>query len=134
MCASMAGGGCGVLRQQLADARRAVEQLATAIGAAFIERVGAIGAEGILQRADERAALISGQINAAAFAIGAHLEHVEEIAWRRCGGKWRPPITPAWYARRSTSVFRHQGVGITFARKVLTWLRYAASVRPQMSA
>lgn len=120
MCASMAGGGCGVLRQQLADARRAVEQLATAIGAAFIERVGAIGAKGVLQRADERAALISGQINAAAFAIGAHFQHVEEIAPRRCGGKWRPPITQAWYARRSTSVFRHQGVGITFARKVLT--------------
>ena len=78
-----------MLLQCLADARGAIEQLAAAIGAALIERVRAIGAEGILQRTDERATLVGGQIDAAAFAIGAHLEHGGEIAMRVCGGKWR---------------------------------------------
>lgn len=82
-----AGGGGGMLLQCLADARGAIEQLAAALGAALIERVGAIGAEGVLQRTDKRAALVGGQIDAAAFAIGAHLEHGSEIAMRGCGGK-----------------------------------------------
>lgn len=77
-----------MLLQCPADARGAIEQLAAAIGAALIERVGAIGAEGVLQRTDKRAALVGGQVDAAAFAIGAHLEHGGEIATRGCGGKW----------------------------------------------
>ena len=89
MRAGVAGGGGGVLYQQPADTRRTVEQLATAIRTAFIERVGAIGAEGILQRTDERATLVGGQIDAAAFAVGAHLEHGGEIATGVRGGKWR---------------------------------------------
>ncbi len=75
--------------QRIVDPRGAIEQLATTIGTALVERIGAIGAEGVLQRTDERAALVSGQINAAAFAIGAHLEHGGEIATRGCEGKWR---------------------------------------------
>jgi len=81
--------------QRLVDARGAIEQLAAAIGAALIERVGAIGAEGILQRADERAALVGGQVDAAAFAIGAHVEHRGEIATWGCGGKWVSAAEPA---------------------------------------
>jgi len=85
----VAGGGSRMLLQCRADARGAIEQLTAAIVAAFIDRVGAIGAEGIFQRADERAALVGGQVDAAAFAIGAHLEHRGQIATRGCGGKWR---------------------------------------------
>lgn len=87
MRAGVACGGGRVLYQQPADTRRTVEQLATAIRTAFIERISAIGAEGILHRADERAALVGGQIDAAAFAIGAHLEHEGEIATGGRGGK-----------------------------------------------
>jgi len=77
-----------MLLQCRADARGAIEQLTAAIGAALIERVRAIGTEGVLQRTDKRTALVGGQINAAAFAIGAHLEHRGEIAMRGCRGKW----------------------------------------------
>jgi hypothetical protein len=85
----VAGGRGRVLCQRIADPRGTIEQLAAAIGTALVERVGAIGAEGVLQRTDKRAALVSRQINAAAFAIGAHVEHGGEIATRGFGGKWR---------------------------------------------
>jgi len=88
MRAMVTRGGGGMPRQRLVDARGAIEQLAAAFGAALVERVGAIGAEGIFQRADERAALVGGQVDAAAFAIGAHVEHGGEIATWGCGGKW----------------------------------------------
>ncbi|AJP70856.1 hypothetical protein TS85_02020 [Sphingomonas hengshuiensis] len=54
---------------------RAVEQFAAAIGAAFVQCIGAVGAEGAFERADERPALIGGEIDAAAFAVGAHFQH-----------------------------------------------------------
>ena len=80
--------------QRLVDARGTIEQLTAAVGAALVERVGAIGAEGIFQRADERAALVGGQIDAAAFAIGAHVEHGGEIVARACRGKWVSAAEP----------------------------------------
>ena len=53
----------------------AVHQFAAAIGAAIIEQVRAFGAEGALERTDERAGRFGGQVRAAALAIGAHLKH-----------------------------------------------------------
>ncbi len=61
--------------QRRAGAGRPVHQLAAAIGAAIVERVGAFGAEGAFERTDERPRRGGGQVDAAAFAIGAHVEH-----------------------------------------------------------
>jgi hypothetical protein len=61
--------------QRLIHPGRPVEQLATAIGATLVQRVGTFGAEGALERADEGTGIIGGQIDAAAFAIGAHFQH-----------------------------------------------------------
>ena len=88
MRAGVAGGGGGMPLQHLAHTRGAVEQFPAAIGAPLVQRIDAIGAEGVFQRADERAALVGGQIDAAAFAIGAHLEHDAEIATHVSRGKW----------------------------------------------
>ena len=71
--AALARGGIGGKR--LANPGRAVEQLAPAIGALFVERVGTVGAEGAFERADERPRRVGGKVDAAAFAIGAHGEH-----------------------------------------------------------
>src|SRR5688572_5613802 len=54
---------------------RAVHQLAAAVGAAVIERFGAIGAKSALEAADERAGRLGRQVRPATLAIGAHLEH-----------------------------------------------------------
>lgn len=73
--------------QRLADPRRPIDQLAAAIGAKLVERIGAFGAESAFERADERAGLIGGQIDAAAFAIGAHFEHCLALGRSRGGAK-----------------------------------------------
>jgi hypothetical protein len=78
-----------MLLQRATDARGTIEQLAAAVRATLVERLGAIGTEGVLQRTDECAALVRRQVDAAAFAIGAHFEHRGEIATRACGGKRR---------------------------------------------
>ena len=62
--------------QRVAGARRPIEQFAAAIGAMLIEIVGALRAEGAFERADERTTVIGREIGAAAFAVGAHFEHV----------------------------------------------------------
>ena len=54
----------------------AVEQVAAAIGADFVQPVGAIGAKGALKGANEGSMHLRGQIGAAFFAIGAHFQHV----------------------------------------------------------
>ena len=62
--------------ERLAAAQRAGLQIATAIRADTIEiAIGAIRAEGALERTDERACLIGRQVGIAAFAIRAHLQH-----------------------------------------------------------
>ena len=55
--------------------RWSIHQLAAAIGAAIIERLGAGGAERAFEAADERAGGFGWQIGAAALAIGAHFKH-----------------------------------------------------------
>ena len=55
--------------------RGPVQQLAAAIGAALVELVGALGAEGAFEAADKRAGGFGWQVGAAAFAIGAHFKH-----------------------------------------------------------
>ncbi len=52
-----------------------VRQLTAAIGATIIQRLGASGAEGAFERADESTGCLGGKIAAAAFAIGAHFQH-----------------------------------------------------------
>ena len=56
-------------------ARGPVQQLAAAIGAALVELVGALGAEGAFEAADKCSGGFGRQISAAAFAIGAHFKH-----------------------------------------------------------
>ena len=55
--------------------RGPVQQLAAAIGAAFVQLVGASGAKGAFEAANERTGGLGRQISAAAFAIGAHFKH-----------------------------------------------------------
>src|SRR3546814_10411600 len=74
---------CREFRQRGAFAQRAVEQIAAAIGAALVELVGAVGATGALERADEGAVDIGGQIAAAAFAIGSPFQHLYSTAATR---------------------------------------------------
>src|SRR5690606_17680408 len=69
--------------QRRAFPQRPVEQVTATIGAALVELVGAIGAESALERADEGAVDVGGQIAAATFAIGAHFEHVYSPAATR---------------------------------------------------
>lgn len=64
--------------------RRAVHQLAAAIGATVVEILGAFGAEGAFERADERAGRVGGQARTAGFAIGAHFEHDATSQIRSC--------------------------------------------------
>ena len=64
-----------MIGQRLADAGRAVHQLAGAVGASIVQRLGARRAEGAFERADERAGRIRRQVRAAALAIGVHPQH-----------------------------------------------------------
>ena len=52
-----------------------VQQFAAAIGAALVELVGALGAEGAFEAADKCTGSFGRQVGAAAFAIGAHFKH-----------------------------------------------------------
>ena len=61
---------------QRLGARWAVHQLAAAVGAAVIQILGAFGAEGTFERADEGAGRFGGKADTAHLAIGAHFEHV----------------------------------------------------------
>ena len=65
----------GMALERIAGPRRPIEQFATAIRAMLVERIGAVRAEGAFERADERAGLVRRKIDAAAFAVGAHVEH-----------------------------------------------------------
>jgi hypothetical protein len=67
------------LRQRRTFAQGPVEQVATAIGTTFIELVGATRAKGALERADEGAMDVGGQIASAAFAIGSHFKHSQNF-------------------------------------------------------
>ena len=64
-----------MIRQRLALTRWSIQHFAAAIGAAIIQQLTALRAEGAFKRADEGPALIGRQIDAAALAIGAHLKH-----------------------------------------------------------
>ena len=64
-----------MIRQSLVLPRRSIQHFATAIGAAIIQKLATLRAKGAFERADEGAALIGRQIDAAALAIGAHLKH-----------------------------------------------------------
>jgi hypothetical protein len=56
--------------------RGAVHQLAAAIGAAVVQRIRALGAQKVHSNEQMNApVLVGGQIDAAAFAIGAHFQH-----------------------------------------------------------
>ena len=55
--------------------RGPVQQLAAAIGAALVELVGALGAEGAFEAADKCTGGFGQQVRAAAFAIGSHFKH-----------------------------------------------------------
>ena len=55
--------------------RGPVQQLAAAVGAAFVQLVRASGAEGAFEAADKCAGGFGWQVGAAAFAIGAHFKH-----------------------------------------------------------
>src|SRR3569832_2541727 len=70
----------GIFGEHLVDPRRPIHQFAAAIGAAVVELLGAFGAEGAFERADEGAGFVGGQVDAAAFAVGAHLEHEALVA------------------------------------------------------
>ena len=69
----------------LLRARRPIEHFAPAIGAQIIERLGTLRAKRALERANERAGRLGGEIGAATFAIGAHFEHWRAFVGRRAG-------------------------------------------------
>ena len=85
--------------ERVVDARGPVHQFATAIGAAIVERLGALRTKSAFERADERAGFIGGQVGAAAFAIRAHFEHRAALA------RWKPRVT---LGRRDTVLLRRQ--------------------------
>jgi hypothetical protein len=62
-----------------AMAHRTIQQITAAIGAAFFQPVGAIGAKCALERADKGAMFISRQIAATPFAIGSHFQHISSL-------------------------------------------------------
>jgi hypothetical protein len=65
-----------IFRQNRTFAERPVKQVASAIGAEFVELVGTICAESALHRTDEGTMEIGGQVASALFAIGSHFKHV----------------------------------------------------------
>ena len=81
--------------QRLGPARP-VHQFAAAVGTAIIERVGAFGAEGALERTEERPRCLGGQVRAATLAIGAHLKH--------CGDHKMPRIVPSHSKFRTRTI------------------------------
>ena len=56
-------------------ARGPVQQFAAAIGAALVKLVGALGAKGAFEAADERTGGLSRQVGAATLAVWAHFKH-----------------------------------------------------------
>ena len=64
-----------MIRQSLVLPRRSIQHFTPAVGAAIIQQLATLRAEGAFKRADEGPALIGRQIDAAALAIGAHLKH-----------------------------------------------------------
>src|SRR5690242_19951915 len=61
--------------------RRAVDQLAAAVGTHVVQRFGAWRAEGAFEAADERARRLGGQVRPATFAVGAHFEGHQAAAF-----------------------------------------------------
>lgn len=64
-------------------ARGAIHKLTAAIGADIVKFFGAWRAEGAFEAANERARRFGGQISAATFAVGAHVEHFAILLSRR---------------------------------------------------
>lgn len=60
---------------QLGRAGWPVHQFAAAIGAYVVERLGAFGAIGAFEGADESAGSLGGEVDAAFLAVGTHFEH-----------------------------------------------------------
>jgi hypothetical protein len=57
-----------------------VHELAAAVGAEIVERIGAFGAERAFEAADEGPRRLCREVNTAAFAIGAHFQHFCRLA------------------------------------------------------
>lgn len=73
-----------ILGLKMPRAARPVEQLTPAIGAAFIEVPGAVGAKGAFHAANERTTILSRKVQAATFAIGAHFKHGSRLPVKWC--------------------------------------------------
>ena len=70
-----------VLVEQRLGARRAVEQFPAAIGAAFVHVFCTIRTKCAFEGADKGTTNMGGQVCAAAFTIGPHLEHQAAAFW-----------------------------------------------------